>query len=1066
MGAYFQALFGIWVVAATSSFSSFSVYCIASFYTSETTTAVTVGWDDPPAYKSTYSRYKEIEKECSPVLAEASELHPEQNRLYMIEQDLSFVNGDWMQHKGSAPLLPFTTIGSNYTTIGSNYTVPGNYSPINLVSFWITDVDQKKVSGKMVNVSGILKLAISTSRGIRRRRERKDFRIRPGFTSLTIQLEGVYFEESKNSKEERVLCMLGSTHLPSRGKSAVDPWDWLNKSELQSPTLLADDRILLQLRYPSKLSLTSREIRGTLRSLNRHSSSIYFDEIDISSQLATYSNYEFDSDSLVAKACAPHQYPDKFQSKGIEVYRGKQFCSTVKQLMDGQILDVVPSWNCSGTDAYCNKLGPFIMDNKLHEPKGGFDNIKLCVQRLMCTELSNSSIANVSAVFRAVPSSQDQYLACERTGLNGLTLTAEGKWNSSSGQLCMVGCLGSIKNSGACNSRICMYIPLSLSLKQRSVIAGSIEKTTNPFYPLSFELIHHRYLPRDVVNNMSYEYNKTRLAQMEKNVSGGFGKSFLKYPQKKLGRTRQKFSDLGKDLSVHSQGIFDLLSRGNFVRSFIDLDVIAIEEFVGVGWDNGSNFSLISEEVPESPHSKGPEQEKYLKVAAQLKMEGKLSNLFLEGLYYPRVGKMHLIGCRDVRRNFRAPWWRVLHETGDLQDGFDCLIEVKVEYPPTNARWFRNPTVKLSVKSQRAVDDRLFFKQIKIETLPILYWCQTEEIFSRKTVEGGLRILTLSMMIGCIVSQLFYSREKTEVSPYISLVMLGLQAIGYSIPLITGADALFESTKSEAQDNYIFYSIQSQGSDKIEYMVKLLLFIACLLTLRLCQKVWKSRIRLLTRSTSDPWRVPSDKRVLSISSAIHAMGFLIVLIVHNMKTSSRPIQYSARHVHNQVDWETELQEYVGLVQDFFLLPQIIGNILWHFEGKPLRKLYYIGITVLRLLPHIYDYFRPPVFNPYYTDGYEYASRVFKSSFANPASDFYSKFGDISIPVTAMVLAIVIFIQQRWNKHALSQALRLISSKISVPGSRMYEMLPSKTFESELVSGSTERSHVQSTAEDE
>jgi len=206
--------------------------------------------------------------------------------------------------------------------------------------------------------------------------------------------------------------------------------------------------------------------------------------------------------------------------------------------------------------------------------------------------------------------------------------------------------------------------------------------------------------------------------------------------------------------------------------------------------------------------------------------------------------------------------------------------------------------------------------------------------------------------------------------------------------------------------------------------------------------------------------------VLSISSAIHAMGFLIVLIVHNMKTSSRPIQYSARHVHNQVDWETELQEYVGLVQDFFLLPQIIGNILWHFERKPLRKLYYIGITVLRLLPHIYDYFRPPVFNPYYTDGYEYASRVFKSSFANPASDFYSRFGDISIPVTAVVLAIVIFIQQRWNKHALSQALRLVSSKITVPGSRRYEMLPLKTFESELVSGSTERSHVHSTAEDE
>lgn len=416
------------------------------------------------------------------------------------------------------------------------------------------------------------------------------------------------------------------------------------------------------------------------------------------------------------------------------------------------------------------------------------------------------------------------------------------------------------------------------------------------------------------------------------------------------------------------------------------------------------------------------------------------------------VGIMYLPGCRDVR----APW-EVLHETGDLQDGFDCLVEVKVEYPPTNARWFRNPTVKISVKSQRPDDDPHFFKQIKIKTLPILYWRQSEDNISRKTVEGVLSILTASLMIGCILSQLLYSQQNTEVAPYISLVMLGLQAIGYSIPLITGADALFQSMKSQPQDNFIVYSVQSRGSDEIESMVKLLLLIACLFTLRLFQKVWKSRIHLLTRSPLEPWRIPSDKRLLAISFAIHAMGFLIVLIVHNMKTSSRSIQssaylYSARHAHNQLDWETELHEYVGLVQDFFLLPQIVGNTLWHFERKPLRKIYYIGITVLRLLPHIYDYFRPPVFNPYFADGYEFASPVFKSSFADPSSDFYSKYGDIAIPVTAVVLAIVIVIQQRWNKQALSQALRFISSKITVPASRMYEMLPSKTSEAELVSG--------------
>jgi hypothetical protein len=311
-----------------------------------------------------------------------------------------------------------------------------------------------------------------------------------------------------------------------------------------------------------------------------------------------------------------------------------------------------------------------------------------------------------------------------------------------------------------------------------------------------------------------------------------------------------------------------------------------------------------------------------------------------------------------------------------------------------------------------------------------------------------LRILTLSVMIGCILSELFYIRGKREVAPYISLVMLGLQAIGYSIPLITGAEALFERLKSDSEDNEFSVLSRSRWSEVIDYIAKLLVLIAFLLTLRLCQRVWKSRIRLLTRSPLEPWRVPSDKRVLAISSAIHAIGFLVVLIVHTVRTSSRPIQSSTYldwkgNVHKQHEWETQLKEYVGLVQDFFLLPQIVGNIIWHIECKPLRKLYYIGVTVLRLLPHIYDYLRSPVFNPYFANEYD---------FANPSLDFYSKFGDIAIPVTAVVLAIVVFIQQRWHKLTVGQAVRLTSSKITRLGSRMYERLPSQTFEAELVSG--------------
>lgn len=117
--------------------------------------------------------------------------------------------------------------------------------------------------------------------------------------------------------------------------------------------------------------------------------------------------------------------------------------------------------------------------------------------------------------------------------------------------------------------------------------------------------------------------------------------------------------------------------------------------------------------------------------------------------------------------------------------------------------------------------------------------------------------------------------------------------------------------------------------------------------------------------------------------------------------------------------------------------------MWQIDCKPLRKLYFIGITAVRLFPHFYDYIRAPVRNPYFAEDYE---------FVNPNLDFYSKFGDIAIPVTAIILAIAVYIQQTWNYEKLSQTLTLGHYKLLPLGSRMYERLPSQIVEAELVSG--------------
>ncbi|KAM1359791.1 hypothetical protein ACFX11_046751 [Malus domestica] len=70
----------------------------------------------------------------------------------------------------------------------------------------------------------------------------------------------------------------------------------------------------------------------------------------------------------------------------------------------------------------------------------------------------NASSASVSTMFRM------------RYGLKNMTFVAEGIWKSTSRQLCMAGCLGLVDVDGSlCNSRICLYVPISFFIKERNI---------------------------------------------------------------------------------------------------------------------------------------------------------------------------------------------------------------------------------------------------------------------------------------------------------------------------------------------------------------------------------------------------------------------------------------------------------------------------------------------------------------------------------------------------------------------------------------------------------------------
>lgn len=1019
-----------------------------------------------------YDRIDEVKKHCASVLSSATELKPQDNRVYRIKEDIFFLNGDWRQDIGKAPIIPYV----DRESYGSNSS--DAKKPLNLVSFWVNDVDHTSRSKISINVNGFLVMGITLdSFGDRPYEGSPQFQMWPGHTQLSIGFQGVYTVSKKNGGES-VMCLLGSTMLPSREPESSDPWEWVKDSNYGQPPLLQDDQILLVLHYPMSFTLTSRVIKGEMRSLNSKSNLKYFDAVHILSEVSNLANYEFGSEKFVSKACDPYPYEDIMANGGIDIYKGARFCEILGQITGEGAgpFTIVPNWRCNSTDDFCSKLGPFVSDKEIKATDGSFKGVELFMQNVKCKQMparGNVTSANVAAFFRAVPPMENQYVMGMRSGPSNMTVATEGIWKSSSGQLCMVGCLGQVDTDGSsCNSRVCLYIPVSFSIKQRSILIGSFSSTDkiNPsYFPLAFEKLVRPTEMWNYFRNSQpyYSYSKIEKASiiLERNEPFSFQtvikKSLLQFP--KLEDTEAyitSLSLLAEDLTLHTSAFPDPFSGSRTTRTDFQMEILSLGPLFGRYWSS-HNISSLDEETPYLSKSEYTEKQLLMNVSAQITLNGdaysNFSVLFLEGLYDLHVGKMYLVGCRDVRAS-----WNILFDSMDLEGGLDCLIEVVVSYPPTTSRWLVNPTARISISSQRNGDDPLHFSAVKLQTLPIMYRRQREDILSRRGVEGILRILTLSFAIACILSQLFYIRQDADSVPFISLVMLGVQALGYSLPLITGAEALFKRMSSEPYETSSYDLEKNQWVHVIDYTVKLLVLVSFLLTLRLCQKVWKSRIRLLARTPNEPHRVPSDKRIFLATLTIHVLGYVIVLIINSLKASRKPFRMekyvdATGNSRTLREWETELEEYVGLVQDFFLLPQVIGNIMWQIDCKPLKELYFIGITFVRLLPHVYDYIRAPVPNPYFADEYE---------FVNPNMDFYSKFGDIAIPTTAVLLAAAVYIQQRWNYEKLSQSITIGQWRLLPMNSRMYQRLPSKSFESELASGVNEDAVLETEREEE
>ncbi|OMO57956.1 hypothetical protein COLO4_34971 [Corchorus olitorius] len=960
-----------------------------------------------------YNRSTEIENHCSPFLASASELKPDENRGSRLKNELSFHLGDWEQDKNGVPLMQI-----------HDEHIPDSTQSLKLVSFEVNDVNSVQNLKNAVSLGGVLYLGISTNTlfayGMH-----SEPRILPGSSVMAIVFEGVYME-SKEYGGEGLLCLQGSstsTLCTNRCESDGNPYN--DRTQLQ---FLEDDQVLLVLHYPKTFKLNKRSIHGEMVSLHEEGRSGYFSKVHIYSQLNGHRKYQFSPELFESRKFDPSPYQDELMEDGAAIFTGRDFCAMLDTLSRGEILNIIANYRFNGSlmNQIHGKLGPFLLGNDM-EANGGltYDNIKLIFQHVKCEQDTTSNMAGisgnakVSAVLRAFDR-KGNYERFEglRTGLSGLTLAAEGTWNSSSGLLLMVGCQGRVESGfEGCDYEIAMYFPSAFSIKQRSFLFGSIyslKKGISFDNPLFFDATasSNEFLSRfhgyATYYNLSYNYSKVKLVNrferrnLPIQILPTVKQLFFQYPALTDGEEPLlQLSMLAGSLVLNGYVVSDDPDYLNGLKSrvLVRIEVLSLGPLLGwydptMDKQNQRNKPVITNEDLRSSRFLNVSMhmmfttEKRRRIPVPYK---NISELSLEGLYDPVSGEMNLIGCR-----------KALIDSIGIERGQDCLIEVKIQYPAKNFQWRKHPSSKITISSQRQESDPLYFSLISLDAIVTHYPIYFGTFANREFFEGIVCILLIAGSIAIIWSQLSYMKVDANIVPYISTSMLACQILGYGLPLICGAKVLL---KSKLRDAYEALPQGELGMLKVLQSIQnSLLLVALLLTARIFQMVREAQKKPSLEGYPKLRYASRKERLIQGIIAIFMLRLYSWLAnpgyYDHLQLQHGIDIYAPRNVQMQQFWMTMIEDFVYEIQDMFLLPQILFNLSLSRPVKSLKKAYYLGFTSIRLLVHFFDHVRDPTLHP------------------NSTSALLAKV--VTPTIIILVSAIIVFMQQKWKHHSLSK----------------------------------------------
>ncbi|CAI0441427.1 unnamed protein product [Linum tenue] len=579
-------------------------------------------------------------------------------------------------------------------------------------------------------------------------------------------------------------------------------------------------------------------------------------------------------------------------------------------------------------------------------------------------------------------------------------LLGEGAWDEKENKLCVIACrvLGfnrSLHNAsvGDCSIQLNLRFPKKMTIQHRSNVVGQISSSKSVsdagyFPPIGFHGTKNkvRGLP-----GLKYDYTMLDLV----------GKSCVEKKIKKgKGTYPSPYSyDMRFDMSVTN-------SKGQKAEGDASPFFVGEQFYEPYRMHSGTNSRLnLSYRITFTPSSD-------FELGDQV-LSNRSVDFSAEGTYNKENGMLCMIGCRHLVSHIKHP---TRNETTD------CKILITMQFASLNSK--ARADIKGSIESTRGKEDPLYFAKLQISSHSI-YIKQAADSIWRMDIEILLVLVTNTLSCIFVGLQLYHVSKHPDALPFLSFVMLLVLTLGHMIPLLLNFEAMFGAASSRQN---VF--LGSGGWLEVnEIVVRMVTMVAFLLQFRLLQLTWSSR--QTAESRKNLWLC--ERRVVYLSLPLYVAGGLIAWYAHHWKNSYNRPYLQTRHRFYQPQhypWD-DFKSYAGLILDGFLLPQIVFNLFLNSSEHALSLSFYMGTTIVRLLPHAYDLYRAHSSSWYLDLSYIYA---------NHRQDFYSTSWNIIIPIGGLLFAAIIYSQQRFGGRCiLPKRFRASSGYEKVPTINSEEM---------------------------